>query len=167
MCYWPTTRNSITKICPKLQVLSSHFSEVNQLHDECWAKHNQWENISTVTTIYVLCYNTYWRLLSRNLVYLVWPWYSTWVIREWQSCLQQFRLSLQNMTSHNNTVIYCHIVGRHGFNANRVLKLSATPWQFVWHWACQCTDTSAFFIAELSIFFSFSFANGDLGLTEF
>ena len=39
---------------------------------------------------------------------------------------------------------------------------------FAWHWARQCTDTRAFYIAALSIIFSFlDFVSGDLALTEF
>ena len=37
-CYQPTIHNSILKICPKFQVLSSHFFKVNELLDEQWAK---------------------------------------------------------------------------------------------------------------------------------
>ena len=47
LCYWPTIRNSIWKICPELQVLSSHFFEVDELLDEEWAEIVQSENIST------------------------------------------------------------------------------------------------------------------------
>ena len=38
LCYWPTIHNSIPKICPRFQVISSHLSEVNELLDEHWAK---------------------------------------------------------------------------------------------------------------------------------
>ena len=38
---------------------------------------------------------------------------------------------------------------------------------FAWHWASQCTDTGAFYIAAISvIFFSLDFVSGDLELTE-
>ena len=47
LCYWPTIHNSISKFCPKFQVISSHFFEVNELLDEHWAKIVQSENIST------------------------------------------------------------------------------------------------------------------------
>ena len=30
LCYWPTIHNLISKICPRFQVLSSHFSEVDE-----------------------------------------------------------------------------------------------------------------------------------------
>ena len=39
-------------------------------------------------------------LLSRILVYLVWPWYSAWAMLQWQSCTQKIGSRLQNMTSH-------------------------------------------------------------------
>ena len=38
LCYWPTIHNSISKICPKFWVLSSHFFKVDELLDEHWAK---------------------------------------------------------------------------------------------------------------------------------
>ena len=38
LCYWPTMHDSISKICPKFQILSSHFFKVNELLDEHWAK---------------------------------------------------------------------------------------------------------------------------------
>ena len=39
---------------------------------------------------------------------------------------------------------------------------------FAWHWARQCTDKRAFYIAALStIFFPFDFISGDLALTGF
>ena len=53
LCYWPTIHNLISKICPKFQVISSHFFEVDELLDEHWAKIVQSENIST--PIYVEC----------------------------------------------------------------------------------------------------------------
>ena len=34
LCYWPTILNLISKICPKFQVISSHFFEVDELLDE-------------------------------------------------------------------------------------------------------------------------------------
>ena len=56
--YQPTIHNSILKICPKFQVLSSHFSEVDELLDEHWMKIVLNENI--LTPIYVQCYNMSW-----------------------------------------------------------------------------------------------------------
>ena len=35
LCYWPTTHNSISKVCPTFQVLSSHFFEINELLSCC------------------------------------------------------------------------------------------------------------------------------------
>ena len=55
--YWPTMHNSISKICPKFQVHSSHFFEVDELLDEYWEKIVQSENISTL--IYVECIKMY------------------------------------------------------------------------------------------------------------
>ena len=57
LCYWPTIHNSISKSCPKFQVISSHFFEVDELLDEHWAKIVRSENIST--PIYVECDKMY------------------------------------------------------------------------------------------------------------
>ena len=62
LCYWPTIHNSISKICPKFQVLSSHFFKVdelcsNQQLNEYWVKIVQSESIST--PIYVQCDKMY------------------------------------------------------------------------------------------------------------
>ena len=53
LCFWPTIHNSVLKIYPEFQVLSSHFSEVNdsELLNGHWAKMIQSENI--LTPIYV------------------------------------------------------------------------------------------------------------------
>ena len=52
LCYWPTIHNSISKICPKFQVISSHFFKLSY-----GAKIVLSENIST--PIYVECDKTY------------------------------------------------------------------------------------------------------------
>ena len=57
LCYWPTIHNLISKICPKFQVISSHFFEVDELLDEHWVKIVQSEKIST--PIYVECDKMY------------------------------------------------------------------------------------------------------------
>ena len=65
-CYWPTIHNLILKICPKFQVISSHFFEVDELLDEHWAKIVQSENIST--RIYVKCDTMLRRCIDHRLV---------------------------------------------------------------------------------------------------
>ena len=47
LCYWPTINNLISKICPKFQVISSHFFKVYDLLDEQWALRKncaKWKN---------------------------------------------------------------------------------------------------------------------------
>ena len=65
LCYWPTIHNSISKICPNFQVISSHFFKVNELLDEHWATWKiVWsENIST--PIYVE-----WDKMYRSKIYV-------------------------------------------------------------------------------------------------
>ena len=98
LCYWPTIHNLISKICPKFQVLRSHFFEVDELPYEQWAKNVLSENIST--PIYVECDEMLIKSLpSRILVNFAWPWYSTWAIKEQQSCKQKSSCRLWNTTS--------------------------------------------------------------------
>ena len=59
LCYWPIIKNSISKIYLEFQVLNSHFSDVDELLDQHWAKIVQKENIST--QIYIERYNMYWK----------------------------------------------------------------------------------------------------------
>ena len=100
LCYWPTIHNSISKNCPLFHVLSLHFSQFSEaahsfLLDEHLAKPVWREDISA--PIYVQCKSMYRKksLQSRILVYRVWLWYSTWAIRERQSCTQKIGSSLQ------------------------------------------------------------------------
>ena len=58
LCYWQTIHNLILKTCPKFQILSSHFSEVDELLDGDWAKIVQSENI--MIPIHVQRDNIYW-----------------------------------------------------------------------------------------------------------
>ena len=45
--YWPTIHNLVSKICPKFQVFSSHFFEVNELLNVHWVKIVRSEIFST------------------------------------------------------------------------------------------------------------------------
>ena len=51
--YWPTIHNSISKICPKFQVISFHFFKVDELLDEHWAKIASVQSETISTPIYV------------------------------------------------------------------------------------------------------------------
>ena len=82
LCYQPTIHNSISKICPKFQVISSHFFEVNELLDEHWQKIVQSEIISTPT--YVECDKMYWSKV----------------------CVQEYFLSGLDIQLEKSTVLY-------------------------------------------------------------
>ena len=61
--------NLISKICPKFQVLSSHFFEVTKLLYEHWAKIVQSKNISTpisnvITCQSKVCVQEFWYIAS-------------------------------------------------------------------------------------------------------
>ena len=147
--YWPTIHNSISKICPKFQVISSHFFEVDELLDEHWAKIVQSENIST--PIYVECDKTYWVLLTKSLCAII------VVLSVWVSLALIFNLNNLRMITlqakkrfqvarYNKwcIVFFWDIdwnswlsgsgsfqwVGLLGFNSRRMLKLLAAPWPF-------------------------------------
>ena len=86
----------ISKIYPKLQVLTFHFFEVDELLNENWAKIVRSENIST--PIHVQCDKMYRSKVCVILVYRVWPWYSTWAIQERQPCTQKIGSRLWETT---------------------------------------------------------------------
>ena len=47
LCYWPTSHNLISKICPKFQLISSHLFKVDELRDElCEVKIFQLQSMS-------------------------------------------------------------------------------------------------------------------------
>ena len=100
LCYWPTVHNSISKICPKFQVISSHFFQVDELLDEHWAKIVQNDDIST--PIYVECERMYRsNVCVQEFSYFVSGfWYSTWKIRAQWSCMQKIGCRWWNTTSH-------------------------------------------------------------------
>ena len=182
LCYWSTIHNSISKICPKFQVLSSHFVKVDELLDSArWSMSKNcamWKYFNSN-----LCQMRKDVLIkglrSRILVLRAWPWYSTWDILDRQICTQQSSCRLQNtssnMTSHKPFSLYVDttLTRANGWVAN--LKVSSIKsgdlgsipagfWNllpplghFAWHWARQCTDTRAFYIAALSIIPFFRF----------
>ena len=70
LCYWPIIQNSISKICPKFQVLSSHFFKVDELLNEQWAKIVLSENISS--PVYVECNKMHWsKVCAQEFWYFV------------------------------------------------------------------------------------------------
>ena len=101
-CYWPTIHDSILKIYPKFQVLSSHLFEVHELLDEKWAKIVQSENIST--PICVKCNKIYLSIGLRSRILRAWPWYSTSVILNQQFCTQKSCCRLWNTSSNMSNV---------------------------------------------------------------
>ena len=61
LCYWPTIHLLILKICPKFQVLSSQFFEVNELLNEQWAKIVRKESFPTQQKVYS---QEFWYIVS-------------------------------------------------------------------------------------------------------
>ena len=48
LCCWLIINNLISKICPKFQILKSHFFEVKDLLGELWWENERRENISNL-----------------------------------------------------------------------------------------------------------------------
>ena len=122
-----STQPSITwylKICPKFQVLSSHFSEVDELFDEHWAK-KKWIN-QKMTILHadncfkVARYDESYTFLFHSLVH-------TYSLGQGKS----------------------QWVGRQGLNSSKVLKLSAAPRPICRNFLALARA----YIAELSEFF--------------
>ena len=100
------------------------------------------------------------------LVFRVWPWYSTWKIQERQSCTQKKPLQVAKYDG-SYTVFFEQVIRTYGLvvkvSHNESGDMGSIPdecWNalqhlchFAWHWARQCTGTSAFYIAALSIIF--------------
>ena len=154
-CYWPTIHNSISKICPKFQLLGSNSLEVDEHHellDEKWAKIVLTENIST--SIHVECDKMYWSKVcvhrrSIILVLRAWPWYSTRAILDRQFCMQKKVVTVAGCKTlqviwqviywfFQQTVTNQRLSGQGesqrvrqlGFNCCWVLKFSAAPRPF-------------------------------------
>ena len=118
-------------------------------------------------------------LLPRILVFRVWPWFSTWIIRERQSCTQKNRLQVAKQDE-SYIVFFMQLTRTYALVLKLVAESRATwvPFlvsaeflcctsalAFCWHWARQCTDIRAFYIAALSILsFFLDFGSGNLAL---
>ena len=139
MCYWPTIHNSIWKICPKLQwqVLSSHFSEI--LWPACWRMQRKYFNSNLMSMLqYVLIKG----LLSRILVYLVWPssWYLTWESCKKIQCEKKkvFGIVWLNKLLHccsnaaNSTAVLLYFLGSVGDRQSD--RVNQKKWHEILHW---------------------------------
>ena len=95
----PTIHNLIFKNCPKFQALTflrlmscsmsneQNLCEKKYFNSNLYPKRRERYHLSIKG------------VLSRFLIYFVWPWYWTWTIWEWQSCTQKIGSRLRNMTS--------------------------------------------------------------------
>ena len=164
LCYWPTIHNSISKICPKFQVISSHFFEVDELLDEHWAKIVQSENIST--PIYVECDKMYqWKVCGRDFVsgldiQLEQSKNNSPVCKKigcrWQNTTKNILFFFRAMDMNLWLSVYgeSQRVVQLGFNSWWVLKRSATPRPFCvalspsvhWHVRYCCALYNFFFL---------------------
>ena len=151
-------------------VLSSPFSKVDELLDEHWAKLVLSENIST--PIYVECHK-----MCQSKVWVQEFWY---FVSGLDIQLEQSKSNnpicrgcwLQN-TCHTLLFLDCRISadknlclvvkvswkwsGEMGSNPTGCWNSLSPLGNFTRHWACQCTDTSTFYIAVLSIIFFLGF----------
>ena len=152
----------ISKIWPKFQVISSLF-EVNELLDEHWAKIVLSKHIST--PIYAIkCIDQ--RFAFKNSHISVWPWYSSWKFNYYSPVCQKISCRWRNIMSHIQ-FFFSRLIWSHGLVVKTGCRESCdmgsipddcwNPLQclchFVWHWAHQCTDTRASYIAVLFLGF--------------
>ena len=77
---------TLAKICPKFQVCSPHFSYVDELLCEHWAKIVPRENI--LTPMYVLCYKCLHERFEVKKSGVSWYWIQA--IQQWQSSKPKF-----------------------------------------------------------------------------
>ena len=146
LCQWPMIHNSISKICPKFQVLNSQFSQSvssqfaeNKLLDEHWAEIVQRENfqLQSMSNAISFIYNRFSVLLSGLDIQLEQS------KNDNPACKNQS--SLQVMTIHtlffsadqydDELMTWCQVGGKdwlqwvrwHWFDSYRMLKLLAAP----------------------------------------
>ena len=76
--YWPTIHNLISKICPKFQILSSHFFQVDELLDEHEAKINS--NLCNKMYQSKVCVQEFWYFVSGlDIQVALYIFYFTWI----------------------------------------------------------------------------------------
>ena len=155
--YWPTIHNSICNICPKFQVISSHFSRLMSIEQKlCEVKIFQLQSMLKA----IRC--IFQGLLSRILIFRVWPWYSTWAIWVQQFCTAKNGLQVAKYDEWCTVFPLLLIwtngrVDKAGSRESDDLGSVPNEWwnalprlgHFAWHWARQCADTRAFYIAAL------------------
>ena len=178
LCYWPTIHNSISKICPKFQVISSHFFEVDELLNEHWAK-IVWSEIFS-TPIYIKCNKMYRSKVCVQLfsyfvsgldIQLEKSEYNSPICKKisfrWQNMKSHITFFLEQSIWNNGSVVKtgCR-VWLHGYDSLWVLKPSAASRPFCVALGLQCTDTSAFYHSIAALFFFLDFVSGNLALTE-
>ena len=139
LCYWPTIHNSILKICPKFQVISSHFFKVNEA---LWALSKTCAKWNISTPIYVECDNRYQsKVCVQEFLYFVYG----------------FDIQLEKKTydhSPSTTVLYA-IQYVAGVEIQWVIQFFFSDWyEPMAHWL------------SAIIFFFLDFVSGDLALTE-
>ena len=91
-------------------------------------------------------------LLSRIMVYVVWPWYSTWTIQEWQCYNQKHRFKnakyeesysvcFGTLIQNYGLVVEtsCSESGNMGLIPTRCWNSLLSNGHIALHWACQCT----------------------------
>ena len=147
LCYWPAIDNLISKICPKFQVLSSTFLRLMS----CWMS-------SKVKKVHSnLCQMHWSKVCIQEFRYFV-PGldiqpeqsekYNPALKKAVASCktrqfIYHFFLKIDTIPWLSGQGEW-NCLGLLWFDSLWMLKLSADPWHFAWHWARQCTDTSAF-----------------------
>ena len=129
----------ILKICPKFQVLGFHFSEVDEMLYEHWAK--------------LLNEKTFPIQSMSNTIKCI---HKMFAVKNFGiSCLALIFISFGRSIQFHGLVAGCSELVDMGLIPTAYRKSLLPLGHFVWHWAYQWTDMLAIYIAALSIIFSF------------
>ena len=104
MCYWPRSLNSISKICPKFQVLSSQFfwpMSCSMSTEQKFCKIVQNENIST--PIYVECIDQRFAFKNSGISCLAFIFNLS--NKERQSCTQKIGSRLRDTITYTQVLV--------------------------------------------------------------
>ena len=183
-CYWPIINNSISKICPNFKFLVLTFSRpmsCSMINEQklCEVKIFQLQSMSNairyinqrfafmnsgfscLALIFNLSYlrSTILHAKKRLQVAKHFKWYD-----------ESYTLFFSRLTRTNGWVVKASRRESGDLGSISIECWNSLPplGHFAWHWARQCTDTRTFYIAALTIIFSFlDFLSGDLALTGF
>ena len=133
--YWPTIHNSILKMYPKYQVISSHFIEVNELLNEQWAKivlSDSWKYFnSSLCRIVIKCIDQ--RFAFKN--FGIWCLTLIFTLSNLRTTILHAKKRLQ-VVKHfkKNSCFFFRLILTHAL-AVKESRVSEAAWDQFLHWA--------------------------------